>query len=108
MLFAFRNEIELITSVFLRAGLPGGGDGGGGQSLQQVDLPLEVGVGEAAHRHHVLHHHLRLQLRPLRHGVSGLHGAALLEPPVPHLDLLQAVAGAGQLGHVPRDGQLLH
>ena len=101
MLFAFRNEIELITSVFLRAGLPGGGDGGGGQSLQQLDLPLEVGVGEAAHRHHVLHHHLRLQLRPLRQSVSGLHGAALLESPVPHLDLLQAVAGPGQLGHVP-------
>ena len=66
--------------------LPGGRDGGTGCGLEHVDLSLEVSVGHGGHRHGVLrpphHHH---GLRPHAE-VSALHGAALLEPPVPHLD----------------------
>ena len=74
--------------------LPGGRDGGTGGGLEHVDLPLEVSVGHGGHRHSVLgpphHHH---GLRPHAE-VSSLHGAALLEPSVPHLygcDVVSAI-----------------
>merc|ERR1719195_237280 len=83
---------------------------GPGGSPGHVEVLLDHGelVLHAAHHHHVLghlrrllhhHHHLRRRRHhgSAHHGgrrharVHALHGAALLEPPVPHLDLAQQV-----------------
>ena len=78
--------------------LPGGWDGSCRQSLEHLDLPLEVGVGHAGHHHHVLGQPRLAHLLP---GSMTLESAGLLEPSVPHLDLLDLVPGLRQLGHEP-------
>ena len=85
--------------------------------LEHLDLSLEVRVGHVGHHHHVLGQGGLGLLGPV--AARGLQGAGLLEPPVPHLDLVELITGVGsnvgtvggrgqahgvvrQLGHEPR------
>merc|ERR1719350_1888864 len=112
-------SIMWSSSVMRRYKGSGGSPGHVKILLNHVEL-----ICHASHHHHVLghlrlgrsHHHHHLSRRR-HHGAShhgwghpwstshALHGAALLEPSVPHLDLTEQVAGVGGLigvhgGHV--------
>ena len=61
--------------------------------LEHLDLSLEVRVGHVGHHHHVLSQGRLAGLSPVAPGV--VQSAGLLEPPVPHLDLLELVTRIG-------------
>ena len=70
------------------------------ETLEHLNLSLKVRVGQAGHHHHVL---CQSRLPGLGPGSSSraLQTTRLLEPSVPHLDLLDLVTGLGKLRHEP-------